>query len=138
MPNPTTSKRTKIAAIQRNTAPKKVAPLPSLPKSLPAAYRTEWRALVQHMRDTDIWVPQKSGLAESYLINLWAVREAQSVMTAGGGIMADGKPHPAGPVIVRHTATLNKLAEQLGLGKGKVAQTTPTKPATSASNTWSA
>ncbi|WP_181893036.1 P27 family phage terminase small subunit [Falsiruegeria mediterranea] len=132
MPNPTTSKRSQLAAIQTETRQLSV---PSLPNSLPATYADEWRAIIQHMHKLEIWVPEKSGLVESYLLNLLAVREAQRFLAGGGVIMPDGKQNPASVVLVRHTATVNKLAEQLGLGKGKVAITSSATPA-STSSAW--
>ena len=77
MPNPVTAKKSRLAAIQSKSEAK-TSPLPPLPKSLPKEYRNEWRALVQHLRDNEIWVPQKSGLVEAYLMNLKAVREAEA------------------------------------------------------------
>ncbi len=107
-----------------------------MPKSLPSEYRTEWRALVQHLRDIDAWLPQKSGLVESYLINLQAIRTAQAVMAADGGILAGGKPHPASPIITRHMGILTKLAGQLGLGKEKLTPNAPAKSAAASPSHW--
>lgn len=92
---------------------------------------------MQHLRDNEIWVPQKSGLVEAYLMNLKAVREAEASLQEHGVIMEGAKQNPASAVLVRHTATLNKLAEQLALGKGKVAPTAPAKSAKPVASTWS-
>ena len=136
MPNPATSKGTKLTAIQSKILETKTNRVPPLPSSLPASFKAEWQALVRHMQSLDSWVPQKAGLVESYLINLQAVRDAQAIMQADGGILAGGRPHPASPIIVRHTATLNKLAEQLGLGKGKLTANPTSKTAPKASLLW--
>ncbi len=138
MPNPTTNKASQLKAVQTETASSKSVSIPPLPKSLPTSYKAEWRALVQHMRDNDIWVPQKAGLVETYLMNLRAIREAEAFMQAQGTIMKDGKQNPASAVLVRHSATLNKLAEQLALGRGKVTPTAQTTTAKPAKSTWSA
>ena len=114
-----TSKKTKLSAITGSgtgASPKTPERLPNMPTSLPHAYKHEWQALVTHMRANDIWVPQKAGLIEAYLMNLKAVREAEAFMQEHGVIMDGGKPNPASAVLVRHTATLNKLAEQPVVG----------------------
>ena len=138
MPNPTTAKKSRLTAIQPKPDANTRIGIPVMPNTLPSSYRAEWRALVSHMRENEIWVPQKAGLVEAFLMNLSAVREAEAYMQAHGVIMADGKQNPASAVLVRHTATLNKLAEQLALGKCKVAPNAPIKPAATKASTWSA
>lgn len=142
MPNPLTNEPTKIAAISDKVAPMRPEPMPPLPKSLPASLRGEWRKLIQHLRDAGIWVPQRAGMVEAYLLNLTAIREAQAVMTRDGGILATGKVHPASAIISRHSGVLTKLGAQMGLGSPKASDMpNATKPATApakAKKAWTA
>ncbi|WP_433988657.1 hypothetical protein SuNHUV7_22360 (plasmid) [Pseudoseohaeicola sp. NH-UV-7] len=138
MPNPITSEKSQLTAIQTKPDQGRSKPLPPLPKSLRKEYAAEWKSMIQHLRNIDAWVPQKAGIVETYFLNLMAVRDAQAAMTASGGIvMPDGRIHPSSAIIARHSATVNKLGEQLGLGKGKLIPNAPPK-SNPASKVWSA
>ncbi len=138
MPNPTTSKRSQITAVQTKSAPKKAERIPPLPKTLDPAYKTEWQGIIRHLMAQDAWLPQKASMVEVYLVNLQAMRQAQDRMTADGGVItADGKMHPSSQVIARHSGFLTKLGPQLGLGRENLIAAPATKP-TAAKSTWSA
>ena len=139
MPNPTTSKRSQIKAVQTKSQPKKAERVPPLPKTLDPSYRAEWAAIIRHMRDNDAWVPQKASMVETYLVNLQAMRDAQDRMQADGGVITpDGKVHPASAAIARHSGFLTKLGPQLGLGRDNLIAN-PNRPTTKAkASAWGA
>ncbi|WP_412554510.1 P27 family phage terminase small subunit [Shimia sp. MIT1388] len=136
MPITRTDEKTRITTLQTVSESKHRAP-PPLPPSLPQSYEREWNAIITHMQDQGIWVPQKSGLVEAYLFNMMAARQAQDSIKEHGALFSNGRQNPASAVLVRHSASLNKICEQLGLGKGKVAApATPAESAEPKSSNW--
>ena len=91
---------------------------PDLPAILPAEMQGDWESLVRHLRAMDMWVPEKASVAENYLLNMHAMRQAYTAMQRDGGpIGDDGKAHQASGVIARHSAAAQTCAIFLGLGK---------------------
>ncbi|WP_209599400.1 P27 family phage terminase small subunit [Ruegeria sp. HKCCSP351] len=139
MPNPTTSEKSQLTAIQNQTAETVPFEVPIMPESLNPAYWAEWDGLIRHLHRQEAWTPEKASVVETYIINLAAIRSAQMRMTLDGGpIGPDGKQHPASAIIVRHSGALNKLGEQLGLGKGKLLPVKKDEPQTPGNSVWQA
>ena len=117
MPNPLTTKATELKAIRgkKTDSPQKI---PRLPASLPKDLNNEWRGMVQHLQERQMWTDQKSGVAESYLVNLNAVRLAQRALADNDDNIMAGT---ISATIARHSAQVSKLASLLGLGAEKVA-----------------
>ncbi len=111
-----------------------------MPVSLNPAYWAEWDGIIRHLHAHDAWTEQKASVVETYLVNLQALRSAQTRMTLDGGpIGPDGKAHVASAIIARHTGTLTKLAGLLGLGKEKLAAIEKDKPTQKPGNSvWQA
>lgn len=116
MPNPMTSAPTKLRAISRKQA-ETALKTPPLPKSVPKEMRKEWAGLVKHLRERNMWTDQKAGVLEAYLLNLNAIRLAQTALIASNEDILEGA---ASTTIARHTGQLSKLASLLGLGAEKV------------------
>ncbi len=139
MPNPTTSEKSQLTAIQNQTAETAPFETPIMPESLNPAYWAEWDGLIRHLHRQEAWTPEKASVVETYIINLAAIRSAQMRMTLDGGpIGPDGKQHPASAIIVRHSGALNKLGEQLGLGKGKLLPVKKDEPQNPGNSVWKA
>ncbi len=134
-----TADKSGLAAVQNQSAEPAPFEVPVMPESLSPAYWAEWNGLIRHLHRQEAWTPEKASIVEAYIINLAAIRSAQVRMDLDGGpIGPDGKAHPSSAIIVRHSGALNKLGEQLGLGKGKLLPVKTDKPQKPGNSAWQA
>lgn len=117
MPISNTKTGSKLASVDGTVAATPET-FPNLPAILPKEMQGDWESLVRHLRSMNMWVEEKASVAENYLLNMHAMRQAYTAMQRDGGpIGDDGKAHQASGVIARHSAAAQKCAIFLGLGK---------------------
>ena len=117
MPISNTKSGSKLTSLE-GTAAATPETYPDLPAILPKEMQGDWESLIRHLRAMNMWVPEKASVAENYLLNMHAMRQAYTAMQRDGGpIGEDGRAHQASGVIARHSAAAQKCAIFLGLGK---------------------
>jgi hypothetical protein len=112
-----TNKRTGIATLAGTSKIDRLK-IPAFPsRTLPESMQPDWKGIITYMHDRGLWAPEKASLVEGYLINLHAMRSAKTAMDEAGGPIGEEGPHPASPIIARHSAAAAKIAALIGIGK---------------------
>lgn len=93
--------------------------IPPLPASVHASMADEWHCIAIDLRDRRLLARPMLGALESYVMALWASREAVRAIEAHGLIVntAHGMPkaNPASALLTRSQTNVARLAAELGI-----------------------